>query len=267
MYNTNNILIVGSNSISAISLAKVYKKHGFRVYGLGRVKNFQGCEIYNENMLYVESFDKLFFDEVLVIASRTPSDGGDLVDFIEDNLNILYKAVYEAKGFSKIIFFSSFSVYDQSSSEIHLKTKYDARSSYGLSKLLCENYLKDNSNKYLILRIPVLLYPGVKNNFMAKLKNAIFSGNTFNFSNLDFKVNAFFSLNDYEKINNQFLNCTINCCTKPDWTIKQIVEYSLALGLSSYNIIEPSKPAQIIQHDNLPVSNTSKAIMDFLNEK
>jgi nucleoside-diphosphate-sugar epimerase len=266
MDNTGNILIVGSNSTSGILLAKSYKKKGSTVYGISRAKNFTGVEIYKQNNLFSESYENIYFDEVVIIASRVPANGGVFEDFAGDNLNILYKGIAEAKNISKIVFFSSFSIYDQSHSKITLETPYDIHNAYGLSKLLCENYLKDNANNYLILRVPVLLYSGVRNNFMARLKDSIKNKSVFSFANIDSRVNTFFSLNDFEKINSQYSNQTINCCTRSDWKIEQIIEYSLSLGLSDFNVVKTTKQAQIVIEEDIPVCKTSEAIKDFLNE-
>lgn len=260
-------LIVGSNAGASIQLAKYFLNQGDLVYGISRESSFPGSHIYIENVTYDKSYAHILFDYVVVIGSRTPSSGGQLNDFITDNLSIVLKAINEGKNAAKIVFFSSASVYNQSTEKITKKSFYTDNDPYGISKLLCENYIKDNCEKYLILRIPVLLFPNVKNNFMARLKKAINEKGSFNFSNPEAKVNTFFRLDDFHNINSNLTNATVNCYTKIDWSIQDIINYSISLGLSNYKILESIKPPQTIEEiSDFPVSDTSTSIMEFLDE-
>jgi len=259
-----NILIIGVNSQLAQELSKNYKKNSNNVFGISSNPLESNYDSYVNIYNYNEAISDMDFSEVVIIGSRMPSQGGTVDDFVRDNLRIVDKAI-SVGGQSRYIFISSFDVYDQSQSIINLKSKFTTDNPYGISKLICEKYLTDIlGSRLLIMRVPVLLCPGVQNNFMAKLKYQISIGGTFNFSNVDRKVNTFFTSDDYFKVISEIEFGIINCCTKIDWTIEDLIKFSMNKGLSHFNIISSKKPPQVVEYE-LNFINTSQALMNFIN--
>lgn len=259
-----NVLIVGVNSQLAKVLSEQYKKIGYAVYGLSSNPPINNINYYTKVVSYEDSYPSVQFSEVVIIGSRVPSQGGSMEEFILDNLRIVEKAILIG-GNSRYIFISSFSVYDQSHAVIELSTPYTKTDPYGISKLLCEKFLQDQTRKHLILRVPVLLCNGVKNNFMANLKCQIEKKGSFNFSSPESRVNAFFTVDDYFKVVNCVESGIINCCTEPDWKIKDLIQFSLDKGLVEFNVIPPKKPPQIVIGSVVNFSKTSSALMNYLN--
>lgn len=262
----SNVLIVGVNSPLAIVLSEQYKKIGYSVYGLSSNPPKNNINHYTNVINYEGNYSGIGFSEVVIIGSRVPSQGGSIEEFIVDNLSIVEKAMLVG-GKARYIFISSFSVYDQSHAVVELDTPYTKSDPYGISKLMCEKLLQDKAWKVLILRVPVLLCNGVKNNFMANLKYQIETNGSFNFSSPDSKVNAFFTADDYFKVVNYVETGIINCCTELDWKIDDLIQFSLNRGLAKYNVIPPKKPPQIVSGSKINFSKTSIAIMNFLNGK
>ena len=261
-----NILIIGASCPASNQIADFLKLNN-KVYGISRdssIQNGSFIKIFN----YEETLKKYNFDTIIIAASRTPKDSGGLNDFLKDNLAICYFAKKISSINTRIIFFSSFSVYSQDQSLIEKDARLTNSDIYGVSKLLCEKYIQDNFHNYLLLRIPVFLYKNANSNFMAKLKYSIKRNEIFEFSNIDSKVNAFFSIYDFISIFKQNYIGLVNCHTSSDWTVRDLADYAVSLGLKSYRIVNSCKPPQIVPEINSPFifSKTSIALKRFLNE-
>jgi len=263
---TNNYLFIGANSDASIFMANHYKSLGCRVFGIARKNAFFGSDIYEELYSYDQQEHSVKFDKIFVTASRTPSNGGELCDFISDNLHIAKTAIFYKSKYTKIIFFSSFSVYEETASEIKISTSYTTRNIYGISKLVTEKFLQDRAENLLILRVPVLLCPGVKNNFMSRLKAQIEDGGSFKFANPETSVNAFFNISDIFDLENKSDSVIINCHTIPDWTIQDLIDYSIRSGLANYEIVKSDKPGQFVCDTGFSqFSHSSTSLIDFLS--
>lgn len=260
-----NILIIGASSLAARYIAKKNSASGHTVYGISRSLFKDKCyeRVSNSEL----EFRDVLFNKIFIISSRLPNEGGKTEEFLHDNLSICYLALsYAKKNFTKVIFFSSFSVYDKKESIVDFDSKLTNNDAYGISKLVCEKYLQDSFDKVLILRIPVFLYSGVVGNFLAKLKKQIYSGGYFEFSHLKSKVNAFFSIDDLQMIDDKYECGLINCQTLADWTIYDLAEYSVSCGLGAYKEVASFKEPQIVINTcGIEFTKTSTAIKNFIN--
>ena len=107
-----NILIIGANSFAGRYIAKLNSANGNSVYGIARSLFNDECykKISNTHL----DFRDLLFEKIYIISSRLPNEGGTLENFLHDNLSICNFALsYATNNFTKVIFFSSFSVYDK----------------------------------------------------------------------------------------------------------------------------------------------------------
>jgi nucleoside-diphosphate-sugar epimerase len=261
------ILIVGAKAEAAKFIATDYAKNGFEIYGVSRDLILNNQKYYKKVENYFGNFKEYTFKKVFVLASRLPSQGGELADFLTDNLFLLEWTKINCGAVEKIIYFSSFSVYDKNETIICNNSKYTKNDYYGTSKLVAESYAVNNFKSTMILRIPVLLCAGVKNNFAAKLKLAVEHKQSFEFENLSSNVNTFFNLQDLTEIEKKYENGIINCGTKIDWSIKDIADYAMECGLKSYSERPTTKlPQKVKLTDDSIFSSTKDSIINFLKK-
>lgn len=159
------------------------------------------------NGLIANSLKKIDSDQILFFASGVSNSLETKETEFEREFNLLSNTLENNKE-KKIIYFSTLSVHDQSKQDSH----------YVLHKIGMENYIKNNSNNYLILRIGNIVGKGGNPNTL------------FNFLKTKIKNNSQFILHrnarrlllDIDDISN-FLNST--CKTIKNETINFAYPY------------------------------------------
>ena len=255
--NEKNYLIFGSSSNIAKRYISLIGKERDNFYGVTSKANKVNSKYFKKIVSYkdIKQYSKIKFSNILIIASRNPTQGGTLNDFIYVNnliLNSLKSINYSEDIKPKFTFLSSFSVYDKSSSYIDDDTILMPSDYYGESKILFEDSLHDLANIYnadrLICRLPVFLYEGVSaasSNFLAKLSLAIASKSSFKLANPNAFLGAVFDIDnlvilDSKKIENIKI---VNCSSKPDISFNEIGNIALNLGLKRIDWHQSERPS------------------------
>ena len=197
---TKNVLITGANSPLGKYIAKSLHKYGdFNIIGISRsgrkLEHYK--KMYKFNFLKVSKLPDEKFEYVFHVASAVPSKYKKFEDFININVegpNYLINSLNYSSD-AKIINISSSSVYNDPLNEILFEnSNKETKEPYGLSKLMFENELnpiaisKDIS--ILTLRVPVLLVPGIKNNFISNWLAKLIKGDEITLFNPESKLNA-----------------------------------------------------------------------------
>ncbi len=253
----NNYLIVGSSSNIALRYISLLGKSENNFYGLSRKINEDSKKYFNKIVTYenLDQYSDIKFSHILIIASRNPSDGGSLNDFLSVNnlvIESLNSIQYSQNLRPKLTFLSSFSVYDKNASYIDDATLLKPSDNYGESKILLEESLKEISKEsggdLLICRLPVFLYQGVNkasSNFLAKLSLAINSKSTFSLTNPNAFLGAVFDVDNLVNLDSKKIHelKIVNCSSKPDITFKEIGKLAIDLGLKGVDWQQSDRPS------------------------
>jgi nucleoside-diphosphate-sugar epimerase len=119
-------------------------------------------------------------DVLVHIAAQSPDVGITDTD-IYKNIPMTYNLIQYAKrvGIKKIIYFSSDSIYgDPSPLQMYMQgmNRISDTSFYGLTKLVCEGLLKDSGIPTVVLRLPLIVGPGAKRNWLARMMQNVKEG-------------------------------------------------------------------------------------------
>ncbi len=198
-----NVLITGANSPFGKYICSYLKnKNNFKIYGISRrdenLEEFDEVFIFDirKNIIPIECE----FDYIFHVASAVPSKYNIDQDFFDINVNgslSLFRSI-KISNKAVIINMSSTSVYDDPDNEfINEESKKEVKKAYGLSKLTFENELHKlffNKECMLItLRIPVLLVPEIKGNFISSWASKIINGQQITLYNPNSLLNAVIS--------------------------------------------------------------------------
>ena len=126
---------------------------------------------------------------------------------------------------------------------------------YGLSKLILEERINDLGNLFGIktvnLRVPLLLVPGVQNNFLvnwikaAKLEKTVFFSNpTGKFNNLG-DARTIFNVIKY-LTNVEFNFNEINICSSDLVSIKELTKFSSSFSASDVHFEEKQQQKKLV---------------------
>jgi len=257
-----NSLIIGASSKLSEQYVKKNRAGRSKFYGISSkvegVLSTPEMTIYgysNASKLY-----KVNFDEILIFASRLPSENIQLKYFQDVNKNILSVLTNAAIPNSvnvKIIFISTYSVYDPFEDYIDEHSDTDAYSDYAYSKLEMENSLiklaTDHEINLLIMRMPVLLYKGVTTNFLGTLVSAIKNNETANLSNPSASLSLVFDVaNIIRVVESEWKGINlINCSSVPDITFTEIAELAKKYGLPRLEWIQSDRPSQRVGSSKL----------------
>tara|TARA_B100001093_G_C26718710_1_gene966837 strand:+ start:384 stop:1247 length:864 start_codon:yes stop_codon:yes gene_type:complete len=265
-----NILITGANS----SLANVFlnylqkydKKKNFVYYGTTRneKKLIEYKKIFNVDF-NSGSFEKIpvCFDLVIHIAALVPSSKSKNEDYFSVNYKNPIKFFHSLKykKNSKFLNISSISIYRKTKakylSEESMKVMRD--DDYGLSKLYFENALEKlflkNDLSIISIRVPCLIVPNVKGNFISKWKKNIIMGKEITLTNPESMFNALVDgdsiIRFILKIKKNKILTSLNVASKSNLSIKEVAMFmakNLKMKLK-YKILESSGPSQIIITD------------------
>lgn len=118
-----------------------------------------------------EEWDRLSsVDRVIHCAARHPFYGAD--EIIDSNINLLREVYQSAEkvGAADFVFMSSVSVYGECSGPVLVESGHPCPIGlYGVSKLLGEQYLAEQSMPVLCVRIPAIISGRADKNFISKL--------------------------------------------------------------------------------------------------
>lgn len=191
-------LVTGGNGFIGSYLCKALKSDGHQVISLGKAdcNNIQ-LDLSKTYHKFNDDFDYVVHTASIVHnTEHATSLNGDLILSDISITENLIKSL-EAVTFKKIIFLSSVSVYGiKSGSEIDVNQPTKPIEGYGLSKLINEKILqsKINSEKLLILRLPLVNGPSAKGN-IKKLQEALSNKRMILFKNNP-SVKSILELND-----------------------------------------------------------------------
>ena len=238
-------LIIGSSSKIALNFIKNYKYKFTEFYGISSKKPFLNSEYFIKVFNFDEKkkISSIEFTNVLIISSRLPSEGGNLLDFVKINkkvMEILNLLKLKIVDHSRITFLSSFSVFKKELEYVNDITLPNPSDYYGESKLMMEKDVINFSKKKincLICRIPVFLYPNGNSNFINKIGYFCKTRKDVKLFNPYKKLGAVFDLNnflllDYAKVSG--INI-VNCGADPDITFSEIG--NLAIKYGAKNIV------------------------------
>ena len=230
-----NYLIIGCSASVALLFVAQYKEINKQIkfFGLTSKKITSNSLFYEKVYSYGDkSIEKVEFSRVLIFASRLPSDGGCLSDFLNVNNKILealnHLTIMNNKK-SRITFISSISIFQKNLEYINDSTIPNPQDYYGESKLLMEsNLIKYSDNRdcsLIICRMPVFLYPNSPNpNFINKITKACRDKGRINLFNPKNKLSAVFDLKHLLLIENSKVNRVniLNCGAIPDISFEEI---------------------------------------------
>jgi nucleoside-diphosphate-sugar epimerase len=262
--NKINTLIIGASSKLSYDYIKKYGANKSNFFGVSsKVDLFFSdldITIYGYSNLY--KLVGIHFNEVLILSSRLPSENISLVSYIETNKKIMH-VLREVLAFqnlnTKITLISTFSVYSQYETFLDESSSVNLDSDYAFSKLELEKSLIAfaNNNKFslMILRVPTLLYKGVKTNFIGKLNTSIINNTSVKLFNPSSSVSLIFDVTHIIRIiksNWKGINL-INCSAEPDITFLDIGDLAKKYGLKKIEWHNDTKPS--LKVDSLKLFN------------
>jgi nucleoside-diphosphate-sugar epimerase len=211
---------------------------------------------------------------IIHLASVTPGNnpGGALDNYYSGNVYgvmPLVKCVVEA-GAAQVFYLSSSAVYNRSKGAVLDETSEKTHQDhYGLSKLMFEQEIATMQAhvplSVLGLRVPVLLTPGVKYNFLSKWKQSINDGQRIKIANPDAPFNAVcpgWALYDACKAHmaNSSNNATLrNIFATEQTSLRKILD---TIGYSEWDEVATNAPAQILTSLNKQKSFPSYSALD-----
>ena len=257
-----NTLIIGASSKLSDQYVKKYGVDRSNFYGISskvqgvlRTPNITIYDYSNASQL-----NKVNFDEILILASRLPSENINLKSFQDVNKNVLsvLTNIVIPNSFNvNITFISSYSVYNPLESYIDENSATYSDNDYAYSKLEMENSLiklaTGHGINLMIMRMPVLLYKGVNTNFLGKLVNAINNNETVNLSNPSASLSLVFDVeNIIRVVESEWKGINlINCSSVADITFTDIAELAKKYGLSRLEWIQSDRPSQRVGSSKL----------------
>ena len=153
-----------------------------------------------------------------------------------------------------LFFLSSTSVYDKTDGSQLLESskKTNIDNFYGYSKLLFERSMEESKHRYFGLRVPVLLCPNVKHNFLSKLKSNLINKKQIRISHPQAPFNAIVSDRDILKLANSFFTKNINRGIYNAGSSDPVTLHHLLNKIDrKYEEVESALPPQLISIDKL----------------
>jgi len=199
-----NILITAANSNIAKAFLQYLTKNNLRdqyqLFGTSRNGNdLQGFQnAYKLDFLFDEApIINITFDYIFHFAAALPAYYSNTSDFMQINVESplnFFSTIKLNKG-ALFVNISSWDVYEKPNSKIVENSPKTTSSQYGISKLLFEDKITSLLTKaemrVISIRLPCLLIPEVKGNFMAKWKSSINKHKTISITNPNATSNAF----------------------------------------------------------------------------
>jgi len=193
-------------------------------------------------------------------SSAVPSHKLEYEDFFNTNYNgpmFLIKMLIYNKNLIYFFNLSSTAVYNKNEPGIITEnSRKQFNEPYGLSKYLFENEclkIVSSSFNFISLRLPVLLTPNVKNNFISTIKNSLQLNISFSISNADAPFNALildtdlFNLFDLF-ISNKLLNDIYNVASQNPISLRNLF---LLKGINNYSEKLTNQSPRLISIDKI----------------
>ena len=154
--NKQNILIIGGSSIASLDFAKTYlNESDANFYGLTSKSINRNGEIKLVHYDQIDQLDDITFDMVCIFASRLPSEGIKINEYMKTNkliLSCLHSIKYNL-NYGKVLFISSFAVYGEKETYINEDSKVYTTHPYSKAKIDLENKLTEISNFITVNKI------------------------------------------------------------------------------------------------------------------
>ena len=283
------ILITGVNGFIGHYLANKFLSKNIEVYGVYRNnipqirnKNFFKVNINNKNFSIPKNISTIFH-----LAAESPGKYNNK-NFIKNNLEITKKILKycKDKNIKKIFYFSSIVVYEQFNKKKKILNedmkKIKPKSSYARSKIICENFVKKQTEKNLkiiILRLPAIVAKDSIYSSFNNIKKKIENNNFIKIINPNDKFNGILHIKDlvrivfrlYKKNKLKKFNL-INLGSKYPLLFKNVIFYMSVLlkkkliynftDNNNTNIISTKK----INELRIPVPSTKQTIRKFILE-
>ena len=279
----NNTLIIGASSKLSYQFIEKYGAQNANFFGISsKFSNvFSDLNITIFNYLNFSDLKAINFDEVLILASRLPSENIALKSFLETNaniMNVLKEVLISNSKNTKITFISSYAVYNPLESFLDENSETYIDNDYANSKLEMEkdlaNFAKNHNFNLLILRMPVLLYKGVKTNFLGGLRDAIKNNTIAKLSNPSSALSLVFDVENIVKLVKADWEALIliNCSSMPDITFSDIGVLAKGYGLSKLQWVEGNRPSQRVDSSRLyailgELPSAKKIVKNWLKEE
>lgn len=259
-----NLLCIGASSLAAnyfIGRSLI----DFNVYGFSS-KEHKFIKSYP----YENAFEisKLEFKKIFVFSSGVPANCKSADDYLKINDSV--KKILNVINLDQVdlTYISSYAVFNKNIDLVTDNTECSPEDFYGESKVEMESHLISHYSKKVsslnILRLPVFLYKGVRNNFMGSALNKIRSDQKIALSN---PGSQFYSVIDDKNlfyIDNQLgsgLNI-VNCCSNGDIKFEEIGHLLECYGARNINWINTDRPSVKV----LPGLKT-KSIFEAISSK
>jgi len=207
-----NILITGVSGFSGSYLAEFLSKK-YKVFGIFRNEkslflkkiiknkriNFIKTDICNIEQSKLKGLKSIDF--VIHVGSTSPSSEIKTFELVYDNLfgiqNLINWSI--KKKCKKFIFFSSMSAFGEILDEVvDERTKSISPDVYGQTKIISEKILSEVSNKFenISLRLPGIVGPDSRRNWISVLRNKLLSNNKIQIYNKEAKFNNLIHIKD-----------------------------------------------------------------------
>ncbi len=169
------ILITGANGYIGSFLKKKLKhKHNIKTLGRNK-KNDYIIDLSNTKKVKY-FFSKLKFDFIIHCAAKVPGKKNKVFSKQTYFVNHLFTENIVKNHIKSIIFISSTKVYNNSARVGYpFPIEVNNASDYASSKILSENLIINKVHKYLILRVPSVIGPDVRNGLLYKTVNKKFT--------------------------------------------------------------------------------------------
>ena len=256
----HNYLIIGASSPVARYFVDNHDQEKYNFYGVSSKidkptlhKNLHLFSLYRPSDLADIEFHKM-----LILSSRLLSENVSLSDFREVNFHVmrLLKALkFSPSHTLRIMFMSTFSVYNPLVKVITEQTPTELTNDYVISKLELEDLLnqfsRDINALLLILRMPIFAYPGVADNFLARLVLATRNGEEFTLTNPNSTLSAVFDIDNLIALGERdwLEHKIVNCASAGDITFQEIAEFALSKGLQKATWRNTDRPSQKVSLD------------------
>ena len=190
MIRPKALVIGGSSPAASMFVNSLRYKYDLEIFSSSPIRNTVRHNYDDPLTVLGKKFEKILIFSSGVPARYKYKSEFDLINnkifSILDNLDL---------ESCEITFMSSFSVFDKKINVIDQTTDYSPSDYYGESKVEIEMHLLQNYVSVLmklnILRLPVYIYPGVRNNFMGAALNKIYTGESIQLSNPMLKFQIF----------------------------------------------------------------------------
>lgn len=281
------ILISGSTGFIGSNLIEFFSKK-YEVYALIRsVKKKKLKE--DINYILYRDLNKFLknnsINYLIHAAAKSPALDTKIDEYIKSNIELTKFLINKSiiYGIKNFIFLSSLSIYGESKNNfIDEKTEIINPSDYGISKLICEKIIIQNSNKinFSIIRLPGVVGKNSVRNWITNILADVKSNKEINIYNPDHKFNNIIHVNDLCKFINNLIklnilkNDILCISTIERLTIKNIILNLVFLtnSKSKINIRNKKtksfyiKNSKILKNYNFKPMTTKETLLTFVND-